>query len=249
MFVVKKVLGSLLMPLPLLLIVLALCLLFMSKTNKKSYFIAWFSVLFAWCISTPFIAGKIISPIESKISAFELKKHSHIEKIVVLGCDAYANNRLSANAQLGGCSLSRLTEGVRLAHHYKNAQLIVSGQTSAHLMKLTAIDLGISSSRIRSNPNALDTKDEAKQLAPYLVDRKVALVTSASHLARASDLFAAQGVEPIPAPTQFYSFSSQPPYKQFIAQITVLKAITVHYYEVLGKVWIKIRRGINPEAL
>ncbi|MBD1584102.1 ElyC/SanA/YdcF family protein [Pseudoalteromonas sp. S16_S37] len=249
MFVIKKVLGSLLMPLPLALITLAICLLFISKANKKSYVVAWLVLIGTWFISTPYVADKIISPNEARLSTFNAKKHTNVEKVVVLGCDVYANNRLNANAQLGGCALSRLTEGVRLAHHYKEAQLIVSGQTSANLMKQTAIELGINASRILTNPNALDTKDEAKQLARYLVDRKVALVTSASHMERAKDLFLAQGVEIIKAPTQFYNFASQPPYKQFIAQVTALKAVTAHFYELLGKAWIQIRRWIDPEAL
>ncbi|NOU50656.1 DUF218 domain-containing protein [Pseudoalteromonas sp. JBTF-M23] len=249
MFIVKKVLGSMLMPLPLALIALAICLLYVSKTNKKSYAFAWFIALSTWFISTPYIADMIISPNEASLSTFNANKHDKVDKVVVLGCDVYANSRLNANAQLGGCALSRLTEGVRLAHYYKDAQLIVSGQTSANLMKLTAIELGINASRILTNPNAQDTKDEAKQLARYLVDREVALVTSASHMERAKDLFLAQGVEIIEAPTQFYTFASQPPHKQFIAQVTALQAVTAHVYELLGKTWIQIRRWVDPEAL
>ncbi|BBN80963.1 membrane protein [Pseudoalteromonas sp. A25] len=249
MFVIKKVLGSLLMPLPLSLIAIAICLLFISKNNKKSYGLTWLIIVSTWLISTPFIADKVISPVEMHLATFNTQKKTRVDKIVVLGCDVYANSRLNANAQLGGCALSRLTEGVRLAHYYKSAQLVVSGQTSANLMKQTAIELGISASRIKTNPNALDTKDEAKQLAPYLVDTKVALVTSASHMARAKDLFIAQGIDVFEAPTQFYNFASQPPYRQFIAQVTALKAVTAHFYELLGKSWIQIRRWLDPEAL
>ena len=80
-------------------------------------------------------------------------------------------------------------------------------------MAKTAQALGIAAHRVKQNPRALDTKDEARLLAPHLVDRQVALVTSASHMSRATDLFNAQGVEVISAPIQFYSLSSQPQYK------------------------------------
>ncbi|WP_105167755.1 ElyC/SanA/YdcF family protein [Pseudoalteromonas sp. T1lg23B] len=249
MFLFKKVFGGLLMPLPLTLIVAAMCLLFVSKTNIKSYIILWLTLIFLWFISTPFFASKLLSSTESQLHTFDVSKYPKIDKIVVLGCGAHLNRQHIPNAQLTACSSTRLTEGLRLAHHYKNAELIVSGHNSAPLMKQTAIAMGISSTRVRANPTAMDTKDEAKLLAPYLVDRQVALVTSASHMARAKDLFWAQGVDTIAAPTEFYNLHNEPSYKQFIPQIFVLEAVTAHYHEMLGTLWIKLRRTIDPEAL
>ncbi|CAM4257024.1 YdcF family protein [Pseudoalteromonas byunsanensis] len=249
MFLFKKVLGGLLMPLPLTLIVVATCLLFVSKTNIKSYIVLWLTLIGLWFISTPFFANKLMASAESQIRTFDVSKHRKIDKIVVLGCGVHLNTQQIANAQLTGCSSARLTEGLRLAHHYKNAELIVSGHNSARLMKQTAIALGISNNRVRANSTAMDTKDEAKLLAPHLVDRQVALVTSASHMARAKNLFWAQGVDTVAAPTLFYNLHNEPSYKQFIPQAAVLQAVTTHHHEMLGTLWIKLRRTINPEAL
>ncbi|MCF6436340.1 YdcF family protein [Pseudoalteromonas sp. MMG022] len=249
MFLFKKVLGGLLMPLPLSLIIVAICLLFVSKANLKSYIMLWLTVIALWCISTPFFASKITTSAESQWHTFDVSKHPRIDKIVVLGCGVHPNSQQLANAQLTGCSSARLIEGLRLAHHYKSAELIVSGHLSSPLMKQTVIALGIPSVRVRANPSAMDTKDEAKLLAPYLVDRQVALVTSASHMARAKNLFWAQGVDTIAAPTQFHNLHNAPDYKQFIAQVSVLEAVTTHYHEMLGTLWIKVRRIIDPEAL
>lgn len=254
MFEIKKIIGSLLMPLPMSLVLLALCLLFISKTNLKSIIGAWLVIIVMWAISTPYVANKIISPQEQAYKPFNVSKHNNIDKIVVLGCDVYPNSRLTSNAQLGGCALSRLVEGLRLANQYPRAELIVSGggndqASNALLMAQTAISLGVSSERIKQNLQAFDTKDEAKLLAPHLVDRQVALVTSVSHMNRAIDLFRAQGVDIIPAPIQFYSLFSSPSSRQFIAQSNILLAVTSHCHEWLGQTWISFIRYLDPEAL
>ncbi|CAM4398833.1 hypothetical protein [Pseudoalteromonas ostreae] len=53
----------------------------------------------------------------------------------------------------------------------------------------------------------MNTADKAQLLAPTLVDFKVAL---AGHMACAKDLFNSQGVDVIPAATDFYDFSAWP---------------------------------------
>ncbi|GEK09217.1 YdcF family protein [Pseudoalteromonas sp. McH1-7] len=254
MFEVKKVLGQLLMPLPLSLILLMGLLLFVAKTRKAPYIFCWLSLLSIWSLSTPYVAQKIIETDAQMLTALDPRKHQSIDKIVVLGCDLYPNQSLPSNAQLGGCSLARLVEGVRLANLYPSAHLFVSGYgyghaTSAGLMAKTAQSLGIETSRIKQNPNPKDTADEAKMLAPMLIDYNVALVTSATHMQRAMDLFNAQGVETIPAPTEFYNFAQHPWSRQFIANHTALEVVTRVWHEQVGKVWIAIRRTIDPEAL
>ncbi|MCG7537712.1 ElyC/SanA/YdcF family protein [Pseudoalteromonas sp. OOF1S-7] len=254
MFEIKKVIGSLLMPLPLTLLLLALALLFIAKTNRTSYMLSWLFTLCLWAVSTPFVADKLISPAEAKLRPFAIKKHQEVDYIVVLGCGLSPNARLTANMQLSGCALSRLTEGLRLSRQYPRAYLIVSGAgynktTSSKLMADTAIALGTPANKIIQNPKARDTADEALLLATKLVDSKVALVTSASHMARAQDLFAAQGIDTIAAPVQFYSFTNSPEYRRFIASADVLKAVTTYAHEVLGQQWIALRRMIDPQAL
>ncbi|TMO80686.1 hypothetical protein CWC12_20170, partial [Pseudoalteromonas ruthenica] len=64
MFEVKKVIGSLLMPLPITLLLVALCLLFIARINVKSYLVSWLLVVSLWAISTPFFADVLITPSE-----------------------------------------------------------------------------------------------------------------------------------------------------------------------------------------
>ena len=177
-----------------------------------------------------------------------------MDKIVVLGCDVNPNAALSANSQLGNYALTRLVEGIRLAHIYPNAQLIVSGGgygkiTNSLLMYKTAISLGVNKNRIVKNPNAMDTAQEAKFLASKLVDYNTALVTSVSHMPRAINLFSAQGIDAIPAATDYHNFAIYPWYKQLIPNAKALLVVTQYAHEMVGSAWISLRRSIDPEAL
>lgn len=254
MFELKKIIGSLVMPLPLLGLFCVICLFMALRGSKPAAILGLLSSIFLLAISTPFIGQLIIAPQNQQPLHFDVNKHPSIDKIVVLGCDLMPNSALVANSQLGNCAKSRLIEGLRLAYYYPNAQLIVSGggygnATNSSLMRQTAINIGFSAARIKQNPNAMDTADEAKLLAPSLVDFKVVLVTSASHMPRASDLFYAQGINVIPAATDYHDFSLWPQHKQFIPNVDVLLAVTRHFHEIIGRTWIALRRWVDPEAL
>lgn len=254
MFELKKIIGAMLMPLPLLSLICVVCLCITFRNHKATSLVGLLAISGLLLISTPFFAQKIISPNQHLHYTFDVSEHTALDKIVVLGCDVNPNPHLTANSQLGNCAKSRLVEGLRLVHKYPQSQLIVSGGgignvTNSSLMRQTAISLGVNAARIKQNPAAMDTADEAKFLAPALVDFNVALVTSASHMPRAKSLFNAQGIDIIPAATDYYDFSAWPLHKQLIPSAGVLKAVTSHWHEVIGKAWISLRRWLDPESL
>jgi uncharacterized SAM-binding protein YcdF (DUF218 family) len=254
MFELKKLLGGLIMPLPLFGLLAFVMLVLAFRARKSALVIASLSLLALLVLSTPFAAHQLIKNNEPASLAFNALKHPTLDKIVVLGCDINPNPALSANNQLGNCALTRLVEGVKLAKKYPNATLIVSGGgynkvTNSALMSQTAINLGVSKNRIKQNPQAMDTAAEAKLLAPKLVDFKVALVTSVLHMPRSINLFNAQGIEVIPAATDYHNFAALPLYKQFIPNAEALRVVTQYAHEVIGNAWVSMRRWINPEAL
>lgn len=254
MFELKKIIGGMLMPLPMLLLLLFVLLIMSNKSRKVIWSLSMSVVITLWMISTPFFAHYLVSPLENYSSAFNTQKHTNIDYVVVLGCDVRPDKTLPANSQLGRCALTRLVEGMRIVNHYPNAKLVVSGAgvgkvTNSGLMTQVAISLGIPKSRILQNPSALDTADEARLLAPRLVDSKVALVTSASHIKRAQSLFEKQGVKVILAPTDFATLAAWPSYKQVIPSAEVLRIVTEHAHEWIGSAWISIVRMFDPEAM
>ena len=173
MFELKKILGGLLMPLPLLGLLSLILLIFALKQRKLVITLSFLSLTTLLLASTPWVANLLIKHNQPTSLAFNFLKHPKIDKIVVLGCDINPNPALSANSQLGNCALTRLVEGIRLANIYPQAQLIISGGgyekiTNSALMYKTAISLGINKNRIVQNPNAMDTAQEAAFLASNL---------------------------------------------------------------------------------
>jgi len=254
-FEFKKILGNLLMPLPLLLSLILIGLFLITIKQKKSGLMLFVpSILILTLLSLPIVTGKLIDSTENKYTPFNALKHKKLHYILVLGCQIKPNKNRPANSQLGACSLSRLVEGLRIARKYPQAKLIVSGYgydgtTSSELMKKTAYSLGLHNTRVLTNPRAKDTAQEAKLLAYRLVDSKVALVTSAAHMGRSIDLFNQQGVDVIAAPTDFYALNEQPLWRQFMPSPEALLAITAHQHELIGTLWIKIRRLYDPESI
>jgi len=101
--------------------------------------------------------------------------------------------------ELGSSALFRLEEGLRILNANPNAKLFVSGysggmtESHADVMRKAAIELGTKPNRIKAFPLAKDTQEEAKSMASYLKGKRVALVTEASHLKRATIFFKQAG--------------------------------------------------------
>ena len=95
MFALKKLLGGLLMPLPLLGFFALIALFLAFKGRKFSLVIAFFGLSTLLAISTPFVANQILKSNEPTSLSFHPSKHPELDKIVVLGCDINPNPVLS----------------------------------------------------------------------------------------------------------------------------------------------------------
>ena len=136
-------------------------------------------------------------------------KDKPIRNIVVLGSDHVSDRRLPPNSQLGGASLYRLVEGMRILSYFPEARLVVTGGigydpvANAKVVAETAISLGVPASRILVKDRPRDTLQEAEVLWPVLGGDEFILVTSAQHMPRAMSIFTGRGMRPIPAPTDY----------------------------------------------
>ena len=85
MFEIKKIIGSLLMPLPLLgLLTLVMVFLAIAHKRKALYF-GFISILTLMLISTPFIGQSLIAASNNPAWQFNQAKHPKLDNIVVLG--------------------------------------------------------------------------------------------------------------------------------------------------------------------
>ena len=85
MFELKKILGGLLMPLPLLGLVSLILLIFALKQRKVAIALSLMSLVTLLLASTPLVANLLIKNSQPTSFAFNYLKHPNIDKIVVLG--------------------------------------------------------------------------------------------------------------------------------------------------------------------
>ncbi|ETI60628.1 ElyC/SanA/YdcF family protein [Marinomonas profundimaris] len=237
LFYIKKTVGMMLMPIPLTLLIMCLSLLLMRKRPKTAKFFLFCGILLLGLTSWNPMADRLISTVEKDMYIFDIKKP--VDVVIVLGSGHKDLNNTPAVMKLGSSALFRLEEGLRILSANPNATLFVSGysggmsESHAVVMRNAAIELGVSPNKIRTFPLAKDTQDEAYSMAPYLKGKRVALVTEASHLKRATIFFKQAGINTIPAPAMYLGSEKSDWQLNANASYKSERA----FYEWLGRTW------------
>lgn len=242
-FYLKKVLGMLLMPIPLTLMLLVAGLLLLRRRPRLGRGLIGAAALWLALTSWHPVADRLLAPFEDNYPVFDLSQP--VEVVVVLGGCHASDNSMPPAGQLCSSSLFRLTEGLRILAANPQALLTVSGYAGpdarphAGVMQEIAISMGVDAGRIRAFPQARDTAEEAALLAPLLQGKAFALVSEASHLPRALPFFTARGLAPLPAPAMKMS---SPDSDWRLEARAALKSERA-FYEGLGRLWQWLRHG------
>ncbi len=209
LFTLKKVLGGMMLPLPLLLLLIAfgIALLWFSRfqrTGKLCVSLGWLLLLL---LSLQPVADSLLKPIEDKYPTWRGEKR--VQYVVVLGGGYTWNPDWAPSSNLINNSLPRLTEGIRLWYENPGSKLIFTGAaaktnpvSTAEAGARVAESLGIPRSEILVLDKPKDTEEEAAAVKMAIGDAPFLLVTSASHLPRAMLFFRRAGLTPLPAPYQ-----------------------------------------------
>ena len=215
MFYLSRAVVELLAPFPfsILLLIFALFFLVLRKVRFGILFLAL--ALFLQIFSGyGFLVKQRVIDLESRYPAvtetgLQVLKDKQINAIVVLGSGHVSDRRMSAVSQLGGSSLYRLIEGVRLLQLLPEAKLIVTGGVgydpvaNAEVVGRVALSIGVPKERLIVENRPRDTLQEAEMLKPLLGKEEFLLVTSALHMLRAMQIFQDQGMRPLAAPTDY----------------------------------------------
>lgn len=246
-FFLKKLVGELLMPLPMVFAgaLVGLALLRWSDRRRLARVLLVGSAVVLWAASCEPLVSPWVARLERVHPAFP---GDSVDVVVVLGGGHVSDASVPPGARLSGQALYRITEGVRIGTAQPWTELILSGYggadpvPSAEAYRDVAVSLGMPESRLILEPRPRDTAEEARLLAPLLRGRRFALVTSATHMPRAVALFRGQGLEPVPAPTghlvrrgRSWNWRLLPPRVGALAEAQQL------WYEVLGSVWVRLR--------
>lgn len=250
-FLLKKTIAQFLLPLPFGLIImaigLALLVLKRAKRTQMTCLIAGFLCIIFF--SMRFNAFFLINGLQSEFKPLIQLPAQNATKIVVLGGGISGDKNYPSNITLNASSLSRLIEGIRIFHllerHHKKPVLVLSGgrvfqsKSIAGVMRNTAVMLGIAPQYLRIENGSKDTNEEAIYLKKTIGNKPFVLVTSGYHMPRAMQLFKAQGMHPIAAPTQFFHQSGFS-LKNFIPSTDGLVISDFAIHEYLGMLWAKL---------
>lgn len=199
-----------------------------------------------YALSTPWVGGLLLKSLE--ISAPLDPTRLRADAIVVLSGGRRIASPEYGGDTLNGISLERLRYAVRL-HRATGLPLLVTGGrpgggTLAEgqiLAEVLREDYGIEPRWVEDA--ALTTWDNARLSAPLLEKsgvRRVALVTHAWHLRRAVPRFRAQGLEVVPAGTQFARTDIDDLFDLLPAPAG-LRDSSFALHEWLGILWYKLR--------
>ncbi|MCX8957395.1 envelope biogenesis factor ElyC [Erwinia psidii] len=257
LFVLKKVIGSLLLPLPLLLMLMTagLLLLWFSRWQKTGKIILSCTWLILILLSLQPVADGLLRPTENRYPTWQ--QQQKIDYVVVLGGGYTWDANWAPSANMLNNSLPRLTEGIRLWRENPGAKMIFTGAkaqhnplSSAEVTSRVAQSLGVPASEIITLDRPRDTRQEANEVAKVVGHHPFLLVTSASHLPRAMIFFRQQGLNPFPAPANQLAISSPLNFwEKAIPSPLWLSHSETAMYEMLGRLWQRMTSSasVKPE--
>jgi uncharacterized SAM-binding protein YcdF (DUF218 family) len=172
----------------------------------------------------------------------------HPKYIHVLGSGHTSNSRLPLSSELGPVSLVRVTEGISIYKSFPDIKLIFSGYggndpvSNARKNAQLAIVLGVNPQDIIILEEPKDTQEEAIAAKKIVGSEPLILVTSASHMLRASSYFRKNGIKVIEAPTDF-QVKQESELLQFPSS-TGLALSEAAFHEYLGLIWGKLKGSL-----
>jgi len=259
MFLLKKIISPLLLPLPFcsVLLILGLILLWSGRRQRAGKLFvsigALLLVLLGYGVSTRWL----LLPLERRYSpvvtatSVTAQDGQPVKWIVVLGGGGVYSSQLPSPSQLSSASLTRLVEGIRLHRQIPSSKLILSegnifdSGPVGQIMGTVAQDLGVAKDDLVLETQSQDTEAQAHLILPLVGTDRFFLVTSASHMPRSMALFRKLGMNPIAAPTDFESLSSESwrPSALYPSAAGLRKA-ELAVREYMGLAWAKVRGKI-----
>lgn len=250
MFLFKKLVAPLLLPLPLCLLLIAagLALLWFSRRQKAGRIIATSGFAVLVVVSYGWISHPLLQSLERRYPPVAEADMAGAKWVVVLGGGTSSDSSLPITSRATGTTLARLVEGIRLHRQIPGSRLLLSGSavfgsgSDAESMQAIALALGVSPERIVLDDESPDTESQAVNVARIVKGEPSVVVTSAYHMRRSMGLFTSAGVKAIAAPAQYFAqgnrgFSPADLYPGVPGLVTA----QIVENEYLGSAWAMLR--------
>lgn len=248
LFLVKKMLGALVLPPTGPLLIALLGLLLLEWRPRLGRFLAWSGVLALLALSLPMVAHLLVRSFD-QARPLDLRQPLDAQAIVILGGGVRRGAPEYDGDTLGRLTLERVRYGALVARKTKLPVLasggsVYGGSAEAVLMKRALEDeFGVPVRWIETRSR--DTRTNAVESAAILLPlgiRRIVLVAHSLDMPRAGAEFASAGLRVTPAPTVL-----SPPSMSFDHPIELLPGIAAlnssYYalYEILAETVRRVR--------
>jgi len=189
------------------------------------------------------VAQMLLQPLERAYPAWtaEHAAMANPEFIVILTAWSGKDSTLMAGMLLNDSSAFRVLTAAELWRKHPSARIIVSGSPRvADDMADSLLALGVPRDHISTERESANTRDSAVNCAKLVAGKRFALVTSAGHMPRSMGLFAKQGLDPVPVPTD-YRLPGTWGGLAWLPSPRGLAASDLAVHEYLGLAWYRVR--------
>jgi uncharacterized SAM-binding protein YcdF (DUF218 family) len=209
MFILKKILTSIFLPLGFVIILLVLSALFMRKRLGVCV-VALAALIYVLSINPT--AEFFMRSLEDAYEPASFAEVSTCDAYIVLGGGINENvPDIEGKGALSAYALPRVVTAYRLYMRVKKPIIFSGGKIfnrtpEAEIAKRFLISLGVPSHHIIAEAKSIDTYENAryvKEIADKHQFRKIVLITSAAHMKRSYLLFNKRFKEIVPYPTDY----------------------------------------------
>lgn len=247
----KKILATLLMPLPALLIIGFLGLFLIWFSGRKNIGATLVSVAFFGILLTSFqpVTSTLLMNLERQHSPF-FPSDKPVDFVMVLGDSHILDDGLPTTSELSRAALTRLIEGIRIHFMYPSSKLILFGKDSsaagndpshARMLARVAVSMDVEKNSILLLEEAPDLRQATRFVKPIVGNKNLVLVTSASNMARAQSEFEKAGIRVEPAPTDFLAQDLKQAPLKYTPRAQYLEQFEKYWGEQLRQWWQALR--------
>jgi uncharacterized SAM-binding protein YcdF (DUF218 family) len=246
MFILKKILTSMLLPLGFVIILLTLSALFMRK-RLGACVVILAALIYVLSISPT--AALFMRPLEDAYKPASLAEVNTCDAYVVLGGGITENvPDIDGKGALGAYALPRVVTAYRLYMRAKKPIIFSGGkifnrEPEAEIAKRLLISLGVPPHHIITEEKSIDTYENAqyvKEIADKNQFKKIVLITSAFHMKRSYLLFNKRFQEIVPYPADYQISRGSYDVLNFLPNSWSLGLVEIAAKEYLGILFYKL---------
>lgn len=243
-FYLKKTVSYFVEPFGMTIALFAIGLYFLLLKREKFskiFLTLSFSVMILY--SYPPFSNFLVEKLENQYPKYDYAKN--VKYIHVLGNGHNTDSDQPLSSQISSAGVKRDLEGILIHLNMQDSKLIFTGFggstniSNAKMNAKLASSLGVKDENIIIGETPKDTKEEALFAKSVVKDEAFILVTSATHMPRAMMLFKSVGLNPIPAPTNFYKNKDESLF--VLPTICDFGKSQIAMHEYIGMLWSKLR--------